>query len=82
MNVEWEPMTELERRVEDGVHYEHLTNEAHKKSQQQQQQTRRRNIHRDGTDLDDDDDIPSKRGVFIGYRYTEEEYHRLKSADP
>jgi len=71
-NVEWEPMTELERRIEDGIHYEHIVNT---------------HVSQDGLPRskrlqeDDDNDIPRHRGVFAGYRFSEEEYNRLKSAD-
>jgi hypothetical protein len=89
VNVEWEPMTELERRIEDGVYYEHLplTSEQHHRYD-------KRTIPRSkfaGTtntgmidDLVDDDDINVNvaRGVFCGYRFTKDDYNRLKSAHP
>ena len=65
-------MTELERRIEDGVHYEHMPQQAHTRNLPHQQPE---------SDFFDKS-IPSYRGVFVGYRYTEEEYERLKSADP
>ena len=67
VNVEWEPMSELDRRIEDGVHYEH---EHCKFSQKQPREVAPK------------EDIPVARGVFCGYRITPEEYNRLKSADP
>ena len=35
VNVEWEPMSELDRRIEDGIHYEHIPYhyESHKRYQ-------------------------------------------------
>ncbi|CAJ1954530.1 unnamed protein product [Cylindrotheca closterium] len=68
--VEWEPMTELERRIEDGINYEHLPN--------QRSQHHGNTYSRTATK----DDIPYSQGVFCGYRYTDEEYCRLKSAEP
>ncbi len=70
-NVEWEPMTELERRIEDGVFYEHIPS-----------QLKRHRRFPETPISEQDDKIPSTRGVFVGYRYTEEEYNRLKPADP
>lgn len=70
-NVEWEPMTELDRRIEDGIHYEHMPSPVNNR---QQNSKRPSSLQQDG--------IPSARGVFVGYRFTEDEYNRLKSADP
>jgi hypothetical protein len=66
VNVEWEPMSELDRRIEDGVHYEH--EHCNPKKQPRKFVTK--------------EEIPVTRGVFCGYRITPEEYNRLKSADP
>ena len=78
VNVEWEPMTELDRRIEDGVNYEHLPSTANER------QTSRKNRHSGSANAknydNEDDDIPSSRGVFVGYRVTDDEYNRLKSA--
>lgn len=71
-NVEWEPMSELERRIEDGVSYEHIPQPLYKRKKDRSRQTRTASM----------DNIPSTQGVFCGYRYTEIEYDRLKSADP
>jgi hypothetical protein len=57
-------MSELDRRIEDGINYEHIPAEANRRQKEL------------------DDEIPSARGVFAGYRYTSDEYSRLKSADP
>jgi hypothetical protein len=72
-NVEWEPMTELDRRIEDGVNYEHMAN-----NPRHQRQNNPGNAH--ATPVEDD--VSSVRGVFVGYRVSHEEYDRLKSADP
>ncbi|KAL3939726.1 MAG: hypothetical protein SGBAC_005591 [Bacillariaceae sp.] len=69
-NVEWEPMTELERRIEDGIHYEHIPNQ----HSQHHGKAYSRTASKDG--------MPYSQGVFCGYRYTDEEYGRLKSASP
>lgn len=71
--VEWEPMTELERRIEDGINYEHIPSPGPASG-------RKTNSGRSSQNLDDD--ISEVRGVFCGYRYTTNEYDRLKSADP
>jgi len=71
-NVEWEPMSELERRIEDGVNFEYIRPAVNYRQQQQQRQQHEL----------EEDDIPSARGVFVGYRFTDEEYKRLKSANP
>jgi hypothetical protein len=77
VNVEWEPMTELDRRIEDGIHYEHDEHEQLSKFFKfPPKQSRRKSAMGGG------EDIPVSRGVFYGYRYTPEEYNRLKSADP
>jgi hypothetical protein len=67
VNVEWEPMSELDRRIEDGVHYEH---DYCKSSQKKQRKFATK------------EEMPVARGIFCGYRCTPEEYRRLKSADP
>lgn len=64
-------MTELERRIEDGIHYIHIPN--HYSSQHKVNNAYSR-TSKDG--------VPYSQGVFCGYRYTNEEYGRLKSADP
>jgi hypothetical protein len=63
VNVEWEPMTELERRIEDGVNYDHFD-------------------YTNARDGRAECDGPTVQGVFCGYRYTDDEYDRLKSAHP
>ncbi|KAG7353518.1 hypothetical protein IV203_002873 [Nitzschia inconspicua] len=85
VNVEWEPMTELERRIEDGIHYEHIQNHYYHHSTNHLQQTKFRR-HDTSTGATDDDAKSSAasvaaKAVFCGYRYTEDEYNRLKSAD-
>ena len=70
-SVEWEPMTELERRIEDGVNYEHIP---HKRKKRKNRGSQQRATFQDS--------IPTADGVFVGYRFTDEEYGRLKSADP
>jgi hypothetical protein len=59
--------SELERRVEDGMFYKHedSTNHGHKK-------TNAANLH---------DNIPITHALWVGYRFTEEERLRLKSAN-
>ena len=71
-NVEFEPMTELERRIEDGLNYEHIPLDKSKYD----------SVGNVRTEKHQTESIPSARGVFAGYRFTQEEYDRLKSADP
>ena len=67
VSVEWEPLSELQRRIDEGVHYEHWVEETDKPR-------RRRSTQAPANG--------SVRGVFCGYRVTSEERTRLKSADP
>lgn len=65
---EWERMSELERRIEDGMYYEH-----------ELQSPRRQQRKEYATPKDDAD---AAKGIFCGYRTTDEDYSRLRSADP
>lgn len=67
VSVEWERRTELERRLEDGVNYEHISEEA-------TTPRKRTNVT--------EDTFPKAYGVFCGYQTTSEDYIRLRSADP
>jgi len=78
MNVEWEPMSELDRRIEDGVHYEHIPNFY---NQLNEEQHRMPGCHSKAKRMDDFDDAPGVRAIFCAYRYSDEEYNCLKSAD-
>lgn len=75
--VEWEPVPEIQRRIDEGVHYEHWE-EYGSGGPRHRRRTQSANAKRGpsagGT--------PRVRGVFCGYRATKEEYSRLKSADP
>lgn len=83
VNIEWEPMSELNRRIEDGIHYEHMPN--HYQSQNQYQKgSRMPGCHSKAkriVDWGDDDDSHEVRAVFCAYHYSTEDYNRLKSAD-
>ena len=70
--VEWERRSELERRIEDGVLYEHFEEDSYPGTQQ--------NNHRRSNKPSFQDTTPKSRGVFCGYRGTKEERDRLKSA--
>ena len=78
--VEWEPMTELERRIEDGIHYEHIqpSRSQHHSSKDGPSQGNRAFKEKDS---EEEESQPKTRAVFCGYRYSEDEYNRLKSAD-
>lgn len=76
--VEWEPVPEIQRRIDEGVHYEHYDENGSGGPRYGRRRTHRANAKR-GTGVSG---TPSVRGVFCGYRVTNEEYARLKSADP
>lgn len=82
VNIEWEPMSELDRRIEDGIHYEHIS--GHYESQKQYHKgSRMPGCHSKAkrVDAEDDDDSDPVRAVFCAYHYSEEDYNRLRSAD-
>jgi hypothetical protein len=64
--VEWEQLSELQRRIEDGVHY------AHWHDYQTHQDSDR--YFKDASTV--------HRGIFCGFLTTKEDYRRLRSADP
>ena len=70
--VEWEPVSELQRRIDEGTHYQHFEEDNGSRSAN--------NTEQDGTNGVEDE--VRHRGVFCGYRTTQEEISRLKSADP
>jgi hypothetical protein len=76
--VEWERMSELERRIEDGVNYEHDVDMSDSNF------VAGRNYHQNAAAgrKPKGSNKNNKRGVFCGYRATKEEIDRLKSADP
>ncbi len=77
--VEWEPVSELERRIDEGIHYQHyIDGEEYMASSPS---NRRRRSKGSGDD-DASSSVKSVNGIFCGYRSTEEELSRLKSADP
>jgi hypothetical protein len=72
--AEWEPVSELQRRIDEGIHFEHWDESGggpgrHKRAHNFK-------AHRGPTSG------VSVKGVFFGYRVTKEEYSRLKSAHP
>ena len=98
--VEWEPISELGRRIEDGIHYEHFPDFEYMRQQARTERRRSGGGGRvggnhqvdysttdhgnvDGTlNGDDDANLKSAQGIFVGFRVTEEEVDRLRSADP
>ena len=71
--AEWEPVSELERRIEDGILYEHwpVTRTKAKVSNQKSAAIGEESMY-----------LNKISGVFCGLKVTTEEYTRLKSADP
>uniref|UniRef100_A0A7S3PYR1 Uncharacterized protein n=1 Tax=Chaetoceros debilis TaxID=122233 RepID=A0A7S3PYR1_9STRA len=65
--AEWEPVSELERRIEEGIHYQHL---AEDEFEEHSDDTN--NTPWNGNNVN---------GVFVGYSVTPEERSRLKSAN-
>jgi hypothetical protein len=82
VNVEWEPMSNLQRRIEDGVNYEHIPSAANHHDESQRH-TRMPGCHSKAKRIteNEDDDSPGVRAVFCGYKYTQDDYNRLKAAD-
>lgn len=82
VNVEWEPMSELDRRIEDGIHYEHIPTR-HESEHEYQGGRRMPGCHSKAKRIDDSDEDYSDRvrAVFCAYRYSAEDYNRLKSAN-
>jgi hypothetical protein len=70
--AEWEPVSELQRRIDEGRHYEHWV--------EHQGGGRQKRAH--SAKANPGGSSVSIKGVFCGYRVTKEEYSRLKSADP
>jgi hypothetical protein len=83
-------MRELERRIEDGIHYEHISNH-YTTNTAGTYLGRRRNHHGKSTRVVEEDSeadnfsstatASAAKAVFCGYRYTEDDYNRLKSAE-
>lgn len=61
--------SELERRVEDGTRYEH------------EELDDLFSQYGNFKTIEVDDGIPTVHGIFCGYRYTHDDYQRLKSAN-
>jgi len=76
-------MSELERRIEDGANYEHFPTDYHQNQNQHHSKERMPGCHSKAKRISEteDDNIPGVRAVFCGYRYTPEDYNRLKAAD-
>jgi hypothetical protein len=81
-------MTELERRIEDGVHYEHLlgVEQSANGRRQQSSASSSSSAKTSGSKFVGDNTMNdtgvAARAVFCGYRFTEDDYNRLKSAHP
>ena len=74
--VEWEPVSELDRRIDEGIHYQHYIDG-------EELQTQTPSNRRRGTGAAEDvSNIQSVKGIFCGIKSTQEEFSRLKSADP
>lgn len=76
--VEWEPVSNLERRIEEGVNYHH---DVFSYESIRQSKKNRRNMNV-GKQMMEDDSMTRVHGVFVGYRVTKEERERMKSAHP
>jgi hypothetical protein len=81
--VDWEPVSELDRRMDDGMLFEHYTttSSSSSKSHQRSHSDRNNNQH-SSSNHQDSAATPTFRGIFCGYRMTSYEYQRLKSAHP
>lgn len=76
LSVEWEPVPELQRRIEDGIHYEHWRNDWGSDG------ARHPEVVEDIDGGAEEEEAELVKGVFFGYRVTPEERARLRSADP
>jgi hypothetical protein len=76
--VEWEPVSNLERRIEEGMNYHHDPF-SYESIRQSRKNGRKINV---GKRMMEEDDIIRVHGVFVGYRVTKEERERMKSAHP
>lgn len=77
--VEWEPVSNLERRIEEGVNYHHDVF-SYESFRQSKKNGRTMNV---GKQMMEDDSMTTRvHGVFVGYRVTKEERERMKSAHP
>eukprot|EP01083_Nonionella_stella_P200146 733268_1 len=65
--AEWEPVSELERRIEEGMHYQHFVEDEF-----EEEHSDTNNTPWNGNNVN---------GVFVGYSVTAEERSRLKSAN-
>ncbi len=80
--VDWEPVSELDRRIDDGMLFEHdKTTTSSSKSHQRSHRDRNNHQH-SSSNHQDSAATPTFRGIFCGYRMTSYEYQRLKSAHP
>jgi len=78
--AEWEPISELERRTEEGVYYEHFNGPS--KHGDQNRQRRGKEVQQNYEDDDGRSGIQTVNAIFCGYRVTKEEFLRLRSANP
>jgi hypothetical protein len=82
--VEWERMSELERRIEDGINYEYdpFMSDSNFVAGRNHKNAAAAAGRKTKGSKQDKKSVPPMRGVFCGYRATQEEIDRLKSADP
>ena len=76
--AEWEPVSNLERRIEEGMNYHHDPF-SYESIRQSRKNGRKINV---GKQIMEEDDTTRVHGVFVGYRVTKEERERMKSAHP
>lgn len=69
--VEWEPVSELERRIDEGMYYQHYID-----GEEPIRSKTLKDASGDGSSMQ------SANGIFCGYKTTKEEVSRLKSANP
>mmetsp|Transcript_26953 Transcript_26953/g.31354 ORF Transcript_26953/g.31354 Transcript_26953/m.31354 type:complete len:233 (-) Transcript_26953:142-840(-) len=82
--VEWEPVSELQRRIEDGIHYEHFTEYEYYNNDGKR---KRRGSRSEATSSsstksrEDTTNVEIANSIFCGFTYSEEEVQRMKSAN-
>mmetsp|Transcript_23793 Transcript_23793/g.70309 ORF Transcript_23793/g.70309 Transcript_23793/m.70309 type:complete len:184 (-) Transcript_23793:141-692(-) len=79
LDPEWETVSELQRRIEEGSQYEHWPEFGSDAARRRRTEAADAKSRREASTRNAD---PSTRGVFCGFVGTEEERRRMRSADP
>ena len=80
--VDWDPVSELERRIDHGKEYEHWPEKSFYGSSSYVNGNSNVNSFHRRKSMDEDHGMPCVRGVFCGFRSSVDERARLKNANP